>query len=157
MCISLHLHTHKYIDNSRIEKPQSMLLHQILNSDKKFAVSHFLFLFYLPLKQCSAFQVTEQKKMICANSLGKNTFSVKLSICMIFSTIYKNPFKTFVDQHHSLLEKKHYSVNFTIDQSFQSANCDNWIFYNSPHLRSLSFWLISTCQIFIEVFWIGIN
>lgn len=91
----------------------------------------------------------------------KNIFSAKPSICIIFSTIYKNPtkhwFRTSVDQQQSLLEKQHCSVNFTIDQSFQPANCDNWIFIILLTLDLYPSGLFPHAKVFIEVGWVGIN
>lgn len=124
-------YTHKCIDHSIIEKLQSTchIKLWILTKSLPWTISFFLFSLFKTMFSVSSSMNKRKQFMLFSR---KNIFRAKPSICIIFSTIYKNPtkhcFRTSVVQHHSLLEKQHSSVNFTIDQSFQPANCDNWIF-----------------------------
>lgn len=97
----------------------------------------FLFSFLPPLKQCSSFQVTEQKKLICATL--EKTSSVPHQAFIYFSPFTKipqNALRTIIEQYHILLEKEHYSVNIAIGN-------------HSNHLIMIAGFLYFSSQIFI--------
>ena len=152
-------HTHRYIDHSMIgKKTTNYVLHQILSSDRMVYHEPFLFFFFTPLKQCSSFQVTEQKKLICA-TLEKTSSVPHQAFIWYFSPFTKipqNTLRTIIEQYHILLEKTTLFCEYCNRQSFQPSNYDSWIFI----LLILDLYpsgSFPNARVFIEFCWVGIN